>query len=117
MTCDRCGAPAQGRYCRDCGDMKHQEDYYGTVADDSPDVRDWGDRDDEKRCRECGSHSLVVKRDRELGNDWIARVVRCARCDSGGEIVKDGDGNEIRRIGPAVDEDEGSEAVEGVAGP
>jgi hypothetical protein len=47
MSCDKCGAPCQGRYCRDCARMEHQESYYGVPADDTPDVRDWEEEDDE----------------------------------------------------------------------
>lgn len=48
MTCDRCGMPAQGRLCKDCARMEHQEEYYGVPADDSPDVRDWEEDDDDE---------------------------------------------------------------------
>lgn len=39
MTCSNCGMPADGRLCRDCELMEHQEDYYGTV-DESEDGDD-----------------------------------------------------------------------------
>jgi hypothetical protein len=47
MTCDYCGAPCNGRLCRECELIEHNEEYHGVPADDSPDVRDWGKEGDD----------------------------------------------------------------------
>jgi len=39
MTCSSCGMPCNGRKCRDCERMEHQEDYYGTTESN------WADED------------------------------------------------------------------------
>jgi len=41
MSCDRCSSPCEGRYCRDCERMEHQESYYGTTEDNF----DWSDEE------------------------------------------------------------------------
>jgi len=43
MTCERCGEACNGHLCSICGDMEHQESYYGVPSDNYEDsTESWG---------------------------------------------------------------------------